>query len=285
MKTEVLLVGHGTVDDLDDLPAFLKNVRRGKDAPDSLVRELRHRYETIGGSPLNAISARVAEKLERAIGVPVRAASRLWKPYPRDVIAKDTERVIVIPLAQHSSRVYADAARRDLEGKTIVAADDWGSEPALLDAFAERALEHASKQAALVLTAHSLPKHVIEAGDAYEREARAAARGVIDRVGDRFGEALVAFQSQGPGSDASEWLGPTIEATLDDVARRFRRVVFAPIGFLADHVEILHDLDVEAKAMAEARGLSFSRTRSLNDDDDFVAVLATIFARVAKERA
>ncbi len=233
----------------------------------------------IGGSPLNAISTRVAQKLERVLGVPVRAASRLWRPYPKDVIDPGTERVVVIPLAQHSAHVYADAVRAELGEMEIVSAENWGSEPALLDAFAKRALDVASKDAALVLTAHSLPKRVIEAGDSYEREVRAAANGVIARVADAFAETSVAFQSQGPGSDSSEWLGPTIAETFDAIAKRRKRVVIAPIGFLADHVEILFDIDIEAKALAEARGLELARTRSLNDDDDFISVLASIAKR------
>jgi ferrochelatase len=282
MKSCVLLVGHGTVDDLDDLPAFLKNVRRGRDAPPELVAELRHRYEAIGGSPLNAISVRVAAKLERVLGLSVRAASRLWKPYPRDVIDADVTRVVVVPLAQHSADVYADAVRRELGDRAeIVAAKNWGSTPALLDAFAKRTLDAASRDAALVLTAHSLPKSVIEAGDAYEREVRAAASGVIARVGSAFAETFIAFQSQGPGSDASTWLGPSLPEAFDEIAKRRKHVVVAPIGFLADHVEILYDLDIEAKALAEARGMTFARTRSLDDDDDFIAVLANVVKAIS----
>ena len=125
-----------------------------------------------------------------------------------------------------------------------------------------------------MLTAHSLPKRVVASGDPYEREARAAAAGVVDRVGGAFAETRVAFQSQGFGD--GEWLGPGIPETLDALRGKVKRVVFAPIGFLADHVEILYDLDVEAKAMAEERGIAFARSESLDDADDFVAVLAAI---------
>ncbi len=279
-KTMVLLIGHGTVDDLADLPAFLKNVRRGREAPPELVAELRHRYEAIGGkSPLDEISARVAKKLEGVLGVPVRAASRLWKPYTKDVVDPSVERLVVIPLAQHSADVYAEVVRREVDAE-VVAATNWGSDPALLDAFAKRARAVASEDAALVLTAHSLPKSVIAAGDAYEREVRAAAAGVIERVSSEFAETRVVFQSQGPGSDSSEWLGPTFTEAFDEIAKRRRRVVVAPIGFLADHVEILYDIDIEAKTLAEARGLALSRTESLNDADDFIAVLAGIARRL-----
>ena len=277
MKQAVLLVSHGTVDDLDDLPAFLKNVRRGHEAPAELVSELRKRYEAIGGSPLDAINVRVAAKLAQVLGVPVRRASRLWKPYVKDVVAElaEVERFAIIPLAQHSAHVYGEAAKRDIGDRAAVTcAVNWGQRADLLDAFAARAKALAGKDAALVLTAHSLPMRVIAAGDAYEKETRAAAKGVIDRVGAEFGETRVAFQSQGFGD--GEWLGPGIPETLDALQGKVKRVVFAPIGFLADHVEILYDLDVEAKGLAEARGLSYARTPSLDDSDDFVAILADI---------
>jgi ferrochelatase len=275
MKQAVLLVSHGTVESLDDLPAFLKNVRQGREAPPELVAEMRRRYEAIGGSPLDAINARLARKLEDALGVPVRRASRLWRPYVKDVVETiDAQRICVLPLAQHSAHVYAEAAKREIDGREVVCAENWGRTPALLDAFAARARSLASPDAALLLTSHSLPKRVIEAGDPYEREARASAAGVTERVAGAFAETMVAFQSQGPGADASTWLGPSLAEAIGELAGRRRRVVVAPIGFLADHVEILYDLDVEAKALAEARGVSFARTASLNDADDFVAVLA-----------
>jgi len=277
MKQAVLLVSHGTVDDLDDLPAFLKNVRRGHEAPAELVSELRKRYEAIGGSPLDAINERVAAKLAQVLCVPVRRASRLWKPYVKDVVAElgEVERFAIIPLAQHSAHVYGEAAKRDIGDRAAVTcAVNWGQRADLLDAFAARAKALAGKDAALVLAAHSLPMRVIAAGDAYEKETRAAAKGVIDRVGAEFGETRVAFQSQGFGD--GEWLGPGIPETLDELKGKVKRVVFAPIGFLADHVEILYDLDVEAKGLAEARGLAYARTPSLDDSDDFVAILADI---------
>ncbi len=285
----VLLVHHGTVETLDDLPAFLRNVRRGRDAPSELVAEMRHRYEAIGGSPLGAIADRVATKLEKALGVPVRAAGRLWHPYPREaLVGVKAARVVVIPLAQHSARVYADAARSDLPGVEVIAAEDWGQTPALLDAFASRVRDAAAASphataanAALVLSAHSLPRAVV---DAYEREVRASAAAVAERVRDLFTDVHVAFQSQGAGADAATWLGPTLGDVLDAVkASGKTHVVLAPIGFLADHVEVLYDIDIEAKALAKARGLELTRTQSLNDSDDFVSVLEGIARPLLRE--
>jgi ferrochelatase len=284
MTVALVLVSHGTVDDLDDLGAFVTNVRHGRPPDAELVRELRRRYEAIGGqSPLNAVSGRLAAKLGARLDVRAAWANRLWRPYVRDVFAElardGVDRVAVVPLAQHSAHVYAEDARRSAEaaGVAVVCAPGWGQEPALHEAFAERILRVLGDPArtTVVLTAHSLPRVVLERGDPYEREVRASAAAVAERLGPAV-RTEVAFQSQGFGAPG-EWLGPDLRAVIDEAAARGDgRVVFAPIGFLADHVEILYDLDIEAASMAGERGLAWARARSLNDDDDLVDVLAGV---------
>jgi protoporphyrin/coproporphyrin ferrochelatase len=298
--TAVLLVSHGTVDDLDDLGAFLTTVRRGRPAPPELVEELRRRYEVIGGSPLNAINAALRGKLAHRLGpeVPVGIANRLWRPFVRDVLRDfvnvGVTRVVVVPLAQHSAHVYAEDARRAADGMAveIAAAPGWGGRGDLCAAFVSRIAARLEASldrgtTTVVMTAHSLPKAVVDAGDPYERDVRAAARAV--EAGLRVRGSLgpperddigphidVAFQSQGLDGHGA-WLGPGLGEALEAArARGDRQVIFAPIGFLADHVEVLYDLDVEARAMAEERGLSYARMPSLNADDDFIDVLEAV---------
>ncbi|MBV9947484.1 MAG: ferrochelatase, partial [Myxococcales bacterium] len=280
-----------------DLEAFVTNVRRGAKPAPALVEELRGRYRRIGGSPLNATNARLAEKLERQLGLPVRWANRLWKPYVAEVLRElreaGTERVAVVPLAQYSAHVYEADARRAAEGTglSLACAANWGQTPALHAAYAARITAVLGQQgdpsrATVLMTAHSLPRSVIAAGDPYEAEVRAAAEAIaaIVRQGaSRPVRSAVAFQSQGlsdpaPGARRIEWLGPDLASSLDAVAAEGASggVVFAPIGFLADHVEILYDLDVEARALCAARGLAYARAASLNDDDDLVDVLAAV---------
>jgi protoporphyrin/coproporphyrin ferrochelatase len=284
MRAAVLLVSHGTVDDLDDLAAFVTQVRRGHPPGPELVAELRRRYQAIGGqSPLNAVNARVAAKVEARLGVRTMWANRLWRPYVRDALAElaagGIEHVAVVPMAQHSAHVYAEDARRAAEGTgvTVACAPGWGQEPELHQAFVRRiraALGDPARTTVL-LTAHSLPRVVVERGDPYEHEVRAAAAAVSERLGPGVRTA-VAFQSQGFGAPG-EWLGPDLATVLDEAAARGdSRVVLAPIGFLADHVEILYDVDIEAAAMARERSLAFARASSLNDDDDLVDIVADV---------
>jgi ferrochelatase len=298
-RPAVLLVSHGSVDDLDDLGAFLTTVRRGRPAPPGLVVEVRRRYEAIGGSPLNAVNRTLAEKLAAKLGgdLVVEVANRLWRPFTRDAIAalaeRGVRRAVVVPLAQHSAHVYALDAVKAAEGSSVAVtcAPSWGGRADLSAAFVTRiaAKLKASPDRArttVLMTAHSLPKSVIDAGDPYEEDFRASADAVAaalracglvtSREGDGGAHADVAFQSQGLEGHGA-WLGPDLAQALGDAkARGDRHVVIAPVGFLADHVEILYDLDVEARRMAEDRGLSYARAASLNAADDFVAILEAV---------
>ena len=297
----VLLIAHGTVEELDDLPAFLKNIRRGHAAPPELLAEVRRRYEAIGGrSPLNAINRDLAKCLENKLGVPVRTANRLFAPYPDAVLADlasaGAKRVVVVPLAQHSAGIYGDAvkeaARKAGLDLQIDAAANWGRIPELTEAFARAVVAGLDQvpdgerdRTTVLFTAHSLPLSIIEAGDPYEDELRASAADVVERLRElapgRFVDHDVAFQSQGmsngPGGRPMAWLGPDLRARLEILAARGRKeVVIAPIGFLADHVEILYDLDIEARSWADELGITLRRAPSLNASDGLVDALATV---------
>jgi ferrochelatase len=297
-----ILVAQGTVDDLRELPEFTTRIRRGHPPPPELIAELTRRYEAIGGqSPLNAINRRLAARVENALGKPTRVANRLARPFVKDVLAElaktGIRKVAAVPLAQYSAHVYAEAAAaaaselaRDDVRVEVASASSWGSDAELLDAYADAitssldALPEAARTS-LVLSAHSLPLSVIQAGDPYEAEFRAAAKGVTERVLARAKgkdvHPVVAFQSQGmsrgPGGKPVEWLGPDLIATIDACQDRGdTHVLFAPIGFLADHVEILYDLDIEACAWVEARGMRYHRTPSLNDSERLARILARL---------
>lgn len=299
MKTAVVLVAHGTVESLDDLPEFLANIRRGHPPPAALVAEVRRRYEAIGGkSPLLDITRKAASLLEGRLGLLVRVAMRLFRPYPGAVLgelAKDgIERVIVLPLAQHSAHVYGeavkDAAKEAGLSLKIDSVPNWGRERGLTEAFAESIVKELDRipagerdRAAVVLSAHSLPLAIIEAGDPYEKEFRGSAEDVAALVREMrphgFAEHVVCFQSQGmtPGM---KWLGPDLKTTLEGLASRGRKhVVLAPIGFLADHVEILYDLDIEAKAWGEELGIVTYRSASLNAGDGLLSALEAVARR------
>ena len=291
MTSACLLISHGTVNELSELPEFLKNIRRGQEAPPELELEVRRRYETIGGkSPLNDIGMRLAKLVEADLGIPCGYAGRLWKPFAKEVVANLIERgadtVAVIPLAQFSAPVYAHHVKSvtaELPVK-IRSIANWGLNPRLLELFAKRIRAVHAAGTPILFTAHSLPKFVVDAGDSYEKDVRASVEALLTLLGPEF-RGSMCFQSQGMGKGPEgkpvEWLGPDLLATLASLKEKGERgVTIAPIGFLSDHVEVLYDLDVEARVRCKELGLEYRRMELLNDDPDFVRLLGT-FAREA----
>lgn len=300
----VMLVSHGTVASLDEIPAFLRAIRRGREAPPELVEEVLRRYEAIGGrSPLRDICDEIARKVSGFLGVPVRAAGRLAAPLERDVLAALKEggarRVAVVPLAQLSSSIYADSARAAAAdvGVEVACAGNWGTEPALVRAFSRSVTEALSRieedrraAAKVLFTAHSLPVAVVEAGDPYPEVFAESARAVADAAGFGADRWSLAYQSQGmgtgPGGRPMVWLGPDLRAALEALAAGGATdVVVAPIGFLADHVEILYDLDIEAVGWAAELGLRLFRAASPNAGDDLVEAICALARPLLREEA
>jgi protoporphyrin/coproporphyrin ferrochelatase len=222
-----------------------------------------------------------------------------------ELVQRGVERAVALPLAQYSAHVYADAVNEAATELTregarieVVCVSSWGEEPGLIDAYGRLIVEtlapiDVSAPTTVVLTAHSLPVAAIRAGDPYEREVRAAAAKVGERVAQYAGQRAlrheVVFQSQGmsagPGGRPVEWLGPDLISAIEACrARGDAHVVFAPIGFLADHVEILYDLDIEARRWVEERGMTYHRTRSLNDSEPLVRVLTGLVEPLLGDR-
>ncbi|MGC8793609.1 MAG: ferrochelatase [Bryobacteraceae bacterium] len=290
MKQAVLLLAHGAPERLEDLDAYLDLVRGGRRAPAELRADLRRRYEAIGGgSPLAARTREQAEALEQrlaAMGWPVRVyfGMRNWRPFIREVMGRirsdGVRRLVTICLApQYSQASIGLYYRRVQEAKDelgmdvdIVSTESFYDHPLLVEAYAEKLAPLASGRRVL-FTAHSLPRRILEAGDPYDREARRTAELVARRVG--VDEWDFAYQSQGATGEA--WLGPTVESVLDGYAAGgVRRVVVAPIGFVADHLEILYDVDIHFRHYARERGIELCRTESLNASPTFIAALAEV---------
>jgi protoporphyrin/coproporphyrin ferrochelatase len=284
----VLLVAHGTVQDLEELPEFLLQIRQGRPASPELVAELRRRYEAIGGSPLLEITKQQATALARLLELPVLTAMRLWRPTVEEALRAASslrlERLCVLPLAPYSVHVYARAAARSLEAvraelgsaaPVLLPCEAWGCEPAFVDGWARSIRAAAESADVILLSAHSLPSRVIAMGDPYETQFRASARAIEAALGRA---CELAFQSA--GADGGDWLGPDILEALEAAAGRgARRVVVAPVGFVAEHVETLYDLDVEAAGRARELGIELVRISAPNAGPSLIAALGQVTAR------
>lgn len=285
----ILLTAHGSVENLEELPAFLARIRHGRPAPPGLVEEVTRRYRVIGGSPLLRVTAQQASLLAEVTRLPVFIGMRLSRPELATALSQaasaGVSRLCVLPLAPYSVPVYAAAAERalqqlpDLHALKLVAAQPFGTLPELVAAHARRIVPYLSEQGEepieLVLTAHSLPTSIIAAGDNYTREVEASAHAIGERLGR---SCVVAYQSQ--GADGGAWVGPDLRAVLQRAHQNGkRRIVVAPIGFLCDHVETLYDLDIEAQSWANELGVTLLRVPALNDAPELIHALATVVKR------
>ncbi len=281
--TGVLLVAHGTVENLDDLGAFVTRIRHGRAAPPAFLAELRQRYEAIGGSPLLTTTREQAQALARRLEAPVLVGMRLWDPSVEQALvgaaALGLRRLVLIALAPFSQHVYwsaaQESAQRAATGIELVRTDAWGEEPEFIEAQVDLIARHAPADAALVLSAHSLPRMVIDRGDPYARLVDASVQAITARLGR---PARLCYQSQGEGG--GDWLGPSVRETLAAVAAEGRRTVaWAPVGFLAEHVETLYDLDIEAGGIARELGLELVRVPALNLHPGLIGALSAVAKR------
>ena len=312
-KQAVLLLAHGTPETVEQVPEYLRNVVSGRPIPQSVVNEIQHRYALIGHSPLTEITeeqGRLVEAELAAAGlpVPVYVGMRNWRPYIPDVVkqmrADGIEEAAVICMAPQNSRtsvgLYRRAAEAEANGLRIDFTEGWADHPLLAEAFAERlrpALAKLSGEGGyavpVLFTAHSVPLRTIQppadggqqgprlwpgqGADPYADDARRTAALVAAAVPE-IPEWRFAFQSQ--GASGGEWIGPSVEETLDAMAADgVKALILQPIGFLCDHVEILFDVDRLFREYAVKLGMRLERPESLNGSVTLARAVADLARR------
>ena len=280
MKTAVIAMAYGSPSRLEEIPAYFEDIRGGRPVRPEAVEELVDRYRRIGGSsPLNEITERQRAALEQEVRLPVYVGMKHWMPRIGDAaaraLAEGAARIVGLVLAPHYSAMSVGGYRRQLEqaldGSTeLVFVESWHDHGPFLDVVADRVR---GTSAHVVFTAHSLPERILAAGDPYRDQLLETSRLVAERAGVESWS--FAFQSESPTGEP--WLGPDILDELEALhARGVRSVLVAPIGFVADHLEILWDIDVEAREKAAELGLDLERIASLNDDRAFIGALAEL---------
>lgn len=281
----VLLLAYGTPNSLDEMPEYLARVRGGRPPSPELLAEMGHNYAAIGGrSPLTDITRAQADALATALadGTPVFVGMRNWHPFIADAVAKavrtGASELLALPLAPQSSPAstgkYREAVEQALPpGLKARFVESWHLHPQLVEAFAEKVSAKRDGCDAFVFTAHSLPRRSVQGGDPYAEQVAATAAAVAARAG--LGDYHLAWQSA--GRTAEEWLTPSLEQRLAELASAGqRRVLVTPVGFVSDHTEVLYDIDIQARRFAQERGLELTRTESLNTTPRFIAALAAL---------
>jgi ferrochelatase len=273
-------MAYGSPADLSDIRPYLEDIRGGRPVSDHAVEELTERYRRIGGrSPLDDVTGAQRAALERALELPVFVGMKHWQPRIAEAadraVAAGADTVVGLVLAPHYSKLSIDGYRERLEDALGARADlrfieSWHAHEPYLDVLADRVR---GTDAHVVFTAHSLPARILDEGDPYRDQLLETSRLVAERAGlERWS---FAFQSESPTGEP--WLGPDILDELDALkAAGVESVLACPVGFVSDHLEILWDLDVEARERAAELGFQFDRIRSLNDDPAFVRGLAEL---------
>jgi len=297
----VVLMTYGSPATLGDIPAYLRNVRGGREPEGALVTEFRRRYELIGGSPLLRITNEQAAALEAELkglgdgnSYKVVAGMRFSPPLIADVLrraAPESGSVVGVIMSPQFSPIIMGGYVRDLqsavgalhrEGLSLTVAEDWHLQPYFLEALAQRVTEALDtlpptvrEEVPVLLTAHSMPKRVVEREPGYVQQLEETAAAVAELVGLPEGRWTFCYQSA--GHTPEEWLKPDFADVMPRLKEGgYSHLVIAPVQFLADHLEVLYDIDIGAREQAERAGIQFARIQSLNTSPLFIKALASV---------
>lgn len=295
MTTGVLLMTYGSAKDQADVAAYMTRVRGGRTPSDELIAEFQRRYALIGGSPLIPITRRLAKQVEAVLGegYVVEAGMRFSEPTIAEGVAalsrRGAARVLGVILAPQYSPIimgnYWDqlAAAGEAAGVPVRMVEDWHQTPAFLDLLAERVRtglaafpDEARDRVQVLMTAHSLPKRVVDRESEYVGKLKWTAQQVAERAG--LPRERWHFCYQSAGHTPEEWLKPDMLDLLPELARQgVKHVMLAPVQFVADHLETLYDIDVAGLAQARDAGVEdFRRVPAPNDSLAFAEALREV---------
>jgi len=298
----VLVMAYGGPGSLEEIPGYLADIRAGRPTPRAVVDEITENYRAIGGrSPLLEVSRRQVDALAAALGDDFRCylGMRHWSPWIEEVVGEMVEdgitRGVGLVLAPHfSSLSVARYQQRVADGLELYDGriefeqiESYHDAPGLIEAFAGRVEEGLSRwpeaereRVHVVFSAHSLPERVLAEGDPYDAQCRETARLVAERVG--IPDERWSWSYQSAGRTPEPWAGPDLGEHLEELAARgIRDVVVVPVGFVSDHVELLFDVDVRARGVADRLGVRLERPPALNDDPVFIETLAGLVSERA----
>jgi len=285
--TGVLCMAYGSPATEADIEAYFTHIRGGRKPSAEVLKELTGRYRAIGGSPLSAITRAQAKAMGDQLGMPAFVGMKHAPPFIEDGAAEaeraGIQRLVGLPLAPHFAETSLGAYQHSL-------AKAWHGELVFVRGFHDhpafiRAVQHLlaeslseSRPDRLFFTAHSLPARIVAEGDGYPDRLLESCR--LVEAGMKLPEWEFAFQSA--STTGEPWLGPDLLAAIERSGAR--EVLVCPIGFVADHLEILYDLDVEAQEFARLHGIKIRRTASFNTRPEFIEAMAEVVADAIRNR-
>ncbi|NSL52009.1 ferrochelatase [Calidifontibacillus erzurumensis] len=306
-KMGLLVMAYGTPYKEEDIERYYTHIRRGRKPTEEMLEDLRERYQAIGGiSPLAKITQKQAQLLEAKLNemseqfeFQMYLGLKHIEPFIEDAVqqmnADGIEEAIGIVLAPHYStfsvKSYNGRAKEEAEklgGPTIHFINSWYKEPLFLKFWADQVKEVFSKmteeereKAVLIVSAHSLPEKILQTGDPYPDELQETAQAIAELAGVQNYE--IGWQSA--GNTPEPWLGPDVQDLTKDlfVQKGYRSFVFAPVGFVADHLEVLYDNDIECKRVTDQLGANYYRLEMPNTNPLFIEALCNVVTKKLKE--
>jgi protoporphyrin/coproporphyrin ferrochelatase len=298
-RTAVVLMAYGTPRSKEEILPYYTDIRRGRPPTDEQLQDLTNRYEAIGGlSPLKQLTEDQRDALQSELDsispntfqvfLGLKHASPFIEETVTEVVGLGYKKIVGLVLAPHYSSYsigqYMDRVRAVAEpaGISVSGIDSWAREEAFIDFLANDMREKLAslpERTKVLFTAHSLPQRIIDGGDPYPEELRVTAELVAEKVGlTRWSDWSIAWQSA--GRTPEPWIGPDILEVIDSFAAQSASgepidgVLVSACGFVADHLEVLFDLDIEASKHAASHGIAFARTACVNADASVMAALA-----------
>lgn len=299
-RVGVLLMAYGTPRRPEEIEPYYTDIRRGRPPTPEALADLTARYEAIGGvSPLARLTEAQRDALQAAldklrpgayhVAIGLKHADPKVEAAAAELAETGVESIVGLVLAPHFSSFsigqYLGRAGDGVEqaggSAPLVGIESWATEEAFVDFLANDLRERLATMreradgVRVVFTAHSLPQRIIDAGDPYPDQLRATAVAVADRLDLLEGrDWTIGWQSA--GRTPEPWIGPDILDVIDGLGDEpeVGGVIVSACGFVADHLEVLYDLDIEAAQRAERAGLEFDRTACVNDDPAVMRALA-----------
>ena len=306
--TAVLLMAYGSPNRLEDVEAYFTDIRGGRKPSLEAIEELTGRYRRVGvPTPLLAVSMELGQQLERQLNLDppddmiytVHLGMKHWTPRIAtaidEIVDSGADRLIAIVLAPHYSKISTGGYRRQVEQALAARSARRGAAPSLgldfveswheLDGYIQAVAENVRmvragfpnpEEVVAVFTAHSLPARILNEGDPYQEQLLRTSELVADRAG--IEQWRFSYQSQ--SHTGEPWLGPDLVETVEELAAHgHRAILVSSVWFIADHLEIFYDIDIEAKERADALGIELKRTPMLNADPRLVQALHALIAQ------
>jgi ferrochelatase len=302
----VLLIAFGGPSSPEEIRPFLQRVTHGLRIPSERLEEVAHHYEAVGGkSPLNEITLRQAAAVRAALAaaniqIPVYAAFRNAAPFFIDKLKQMSgdgiRQALGFILSSHQTEASWERYQKNIADARAEIGDHapqvdycpgWHDHPLFIQSWVERIEAVLARLPAdrrrstpIVFSAHSVPS-AMAAQSLYEVQLEETARLIADRLG--LPKCSLAYQSRS-GRPSDPWLEPEIGTEIQRLANEGHpAIVVAPIGFVSDHVEVLYDLDIEAKNLAQARGMTFYRVSCPNDHSTFIRMMVDVIEQKRKD--